>query len=196
MTVRAFKVIVIGGSTGGYDALKAILTELPGGFPLPIVVVIHVGADSGGLLPELLARSCAMEVCEAEDKLDLKPGRVHVAPAGYHLLLEADATLSLSVDGKVCGVRPSVDVLFESAALAFGPRVLGVVLSGANEDGAAGARAIADAGGMTLAQDPGSARAQEMPAAAVAAGGVSHVIPLSELGARLRDLVGGCKAVT
>jgi len=189
MDTRHFDVIVIGCSAGGFEALRTILQPLPKDFPVPIVVVSHVAPDFGELLAELLGRRCAMAVCEAEDKSPLLPRTIHVAPAGYHLLLEADRTFSLSVDAKVCGVRPSVDVLFESAADGFGGGVIGIVLTGANDDGAHGLRMIHDAGGLGLVQDPAEAKSPEMPLAAIAAGGADFVVPLGEISSRLLELI-------
>lgn len=191
MGARRFNLIVMGGSSGGYEALRTILSELPADFPVPIVVVSHVSADSGLLLPELLDHHCALTAREAEDKAPLAPARIQVAPPGYHLLVEADGTFSLSVDPKVRGVRPSIDVLFESAADAYGAGVIGVVLTGANDDGAQGLRAISDAGGIGIVQDPKEARAPEMPEAAIAAGGADHVLPLAAIPGLLLTLIGG-----
>ena len=188
MGVRHYDVIVIGASSGGYEALRTILSELPATFPVPVVVVSHVTPDSGQLLPDLLGYHCALAVREAEDKAELAPACVQVAPPGYHLLIEEDETFSLSVDAKVCGSRPSIDVLFESAADAFGGRVIGIVLTGANDDGARGLRAIADGGGVGIVQDPEEAHAPEMPAAAIAAGGARFVLPLAEIPGLLLEL--------
>jgi two-component system chemotaxis response regulator CheB len=161
------EVIVIGGSAGALDALFALLPALPSPLAVPIVVVIHVPPTSPSLLPELLARICARRVVEVEDKLALAPHTIYVAPPNYHVLLERDRTLALSVDPPVHFSRPSIDVVFESAADAFGPAAIGVVLSGASEDGARGLARIHQAGGIALIQDPATARHAEMPAAAV-----------------------------
>ena len=138
MDARTFELIAIGCSAGGFHALRTVLEALPHGFPVPLVVVCHVGDDGHDRLAELLGRHCAIAVEEVEDKVALTPRTVHVAPAGYHLLLEGDRSFSLSVDPKVCGVRPSVDVLFDSVADALPGRAIGVILTGSNQDGAHG----------------------------------------------------------
>ena len=182
------ELIVIGCSAGGFEALRMILGALPSGFPVPVIVVCHVGDDGSDRLAELLGRFCRIAVEEAEDKAPLRPRTVHVAPAGYHLLLEADRSFSLSVDPKVCGVRPSVDVLFESAADALPGRIIGVVLTGANQDGALGLKAIRESGGLGVVQEPESAVASAMPAAAIAIAGADHVAPLAAIGPLLVQL--------
>ena len=187
--IRGPEIVVIGCSAGGFHALQAVLNPLPAGFPLPVVVVSHLGTDHGPLLSDLLSRTCALLVREAEDKALLEPGVVQVAAPNYHLLLEAGGSLALSVDPKVCGVRPSIDVLFESAAEAFGPGVIGVVLTGANDDGARGLRRIRDAGGIGIVQYPEDAYAGTMPEAAIAGGGADHVLPLAEIAGLLCRLV-------
>ena len=177
--------VAIGCSAGGLEALRRLLAPLPADFAPAIVVVAHLSPDGGSLLPSLLASHCRLPVVEAEDKMAVRPGRVHIAPPGYHLLVEADQTLALSVDDKVCNVRPSVDVLFESAADAWGAGLVGVVLTGANSDGARGLRAIKAAGGRGLAQDPGEALADTMPLAAIATGAVDQVLGLGAMAAAL-----------
>lgn len=161
--------IVIGASAGGIEALSAILPQLPRDFARPVMVVIHLPPDRRSLLAELFAAKCAMAVCEADDKVPIVPGTVYFAPADYHLLVETDGRLSLSSEEPVLFSRPSIDVLFETAAEAYGPGLVGVVLSGANEDGAQGLKAIVAAGGRGIVQAPEQARSAEMPLAARAA---------------------------
>ena len=163
-------VIAVGASAGALEALRDLLPPLPREFPVPIVVVVHVPPDRESGLPAVLARECRVAVVEAEDKMPLAAGQVAFAPPDYHLLIEAHGALALSADAAIQFSRPSIDVLFESAADAFGPRVLGILLSGANSDGARGLAAIARAGGLTWVQSPASARVSTMPEAALASG--------------------------
>src|SRR5690606_21562037 len=158
-------------------ALERVLAQLPADFGLPVVVAQHRDADAdAGLLPSLLDHHSALTVADAEDKSPLEPGRVLLGPPGYHIPAVAPADpahdrgwVSLSVDDPVQFARPSIDVLFQSAAEAFGPRAIGVVLTGSNADGAEGLAAIARRGGLTVVQDPGTAERAEMPRAALAA---------------------------
>lgn len=182
------RVIAIGVSAGAVDALAAILPALPAGFPYPILVVVHIREDRDSMLVDLFDRQCALTVCEAEDKLPLAGGVVYFAPSDYHLLVEADGWLALSVDDPVNFSRPSIDVLFESAAQAFGSRLVGIVLTGANRDGAHGLRSIVDAGGSAIAQDPNSAYAATMPQAAIAACPEAQPMTLEQIATYLRDL--------
>ena len=186
-TRRRFRGVVIGCSAGGLEALRRVLAPLPPTFNLPVVVVAHTAADSGGLLPSLLDRACALSVVEAEEKMPAQPGRVYVAPPGYHLLIEEDETFSLSVDDKVCNVRPSIDVLFESAADVWGDGLIGVILTGANSDGTAGLKAIKGLGGYGIAEEPKTAYAETMPQSAISAGVVDRVLSL--------DVIGECLVV-
>ena len=185
---RRFRAVVVGCSAGGLEALRRLLAPLPAGFPLPIVVVAHTSADAGGLLPELLDRVTPLPVVEAEEKMPVEPGRVHVAPPGYHLLIEADESFALSVDDKVRNVRPSIDVLFESAADVWGDGLIGVILTGANSDGTDGLTAIKRQGGTTYAEDPDAAYAETMPRSAIAAGVVDRVLPLDSIAGALAAL--------
>lgn len=181
-------VAVIGCSAGGLAALQRLLRPLPADLRIPIVIVSHTAPDGAGMLPRLLARECVLPVTEAEERGPVAPGRVHVAPPNYHLLIEPGFTFSLSVDAKVCNVRPAVDVLFVSAAAAYRRRVAGVVLTGANADGADGLRAIAETGGVCLVQDPGTAEAEAMPRAALAAVPGAKALSLSAIAAELVEL--------
>ena len=183
----AFELIAVGGSWGGTRALASVLEALPEGFDLPIVVTLHRRASGDELLERALARSSKLEVVAATDKEPLRPGHVYVAPADYHLLVER-GHLALSTDDLVQFARPSIDVLFESAADAYGERAVGVLLTGVNEDGAAGLARIAAAGGFTVAQDPATAERPEMPAAAVARGAARRVLELDRIGPLLAGL--------
>jgi two-component system chemotaxis response regulator CheB len=183
----AFELIVVGSSWGGMRAVASLLEPLPESFEIPIVVAQHRPPGREELLEQVLARSSKLEVLAAHDKEPLHPGRVYVAPADYHLLVEP-GHLALSTDEPVQFSRPSIDVLFESAATSYGERVIGVLLTGANEDGAAGMARIAAAGGFTVAQDPATADRPEMPAAAVALGAARKVLELERIGPFLARL--------
>jgi two-component system, chemotaxis family, protein-glutamate methylesterase/glutaminase len=158
--------VVVGGSAGAIEVLGELLPVLPWNFALPVIVVLHLLARRTSLLPQLFAQRCAVPVREPVDKQPIDPG-VWFAPPDYHLLVEADRTFSLSIDEPVKFSRPSIDVLFESAARTYGNKLLGVVLTGANDDGAAGASAIRKCGGVLAVQSPETAVASEMPRAAI-----------------------------
>lgn len=163
--------VVVGCSLGGLNALQVLLGGLPRGFATPIVLVQHRGKHPDEALSRLLGAHSALEVREPLDKERIQSGHVYVAPADYHLLVER-GTLALSTEAPVNYARPSIDVLFESAAESYGAGVIAVVLTGANHDGAAGARAIQARGGRVLVQDPSGAESRPMPLAAIAATGV------------------------
>ena len=182
MEARSVELIALGASAGGIAALMTVLEALPRGFPVPLVVIVHLGENDDNQLAPLLARHSAIAVEEVEDKTPLTPRTVHLAAPGYHLLLERDRSFALSVDPKVCGVRPSVDVLFESVADALPGRAIGVILTGSNQDGARGLKAIRDSGGIAVVQDPADAFAPAMPAAALATAGADHIVPLAGIG--------------
>lgn len=185
MAEKRYEAVVVGASAGGIQALKALLSALPARFGLRMAVVQHIDASSNGYLTDILARDCRIPVTEAQDKADFRPGTVYLAPAGYHLLVEPDHTLSLSVDEKVNYCRPAIDPLFESAADAFGPALIGVVLTGANKDGAGGLQYVRAKGGRTIVQDPATAQVSFMPRAALDAGPVDDVAPLPRIAALL-----------
>jgi two-component system chemotaxis response regulator CheB len=185
----ALGLVVIGGSWGGTRAARILLGKLPRDFGAPVVLVLHRGPDSDdAMLARNLAKACALRVADAEDKDPLQAGGVLIAPAGYHLLVE-DATVALSTDEAVHFSRPSIDVTFESASRAYGEGVAAVILSGANDDGAAGCARIAATGGRVLVQDPATADRSEMPEAALAAcPELDLVAEPDALGARLAEL--------
>lgn len=184
---RGIDAVAIGASAGGVEMLSALLPVLPATCPVSFFVVVHIPRERPSLLAEIFAAKCRLPVREAEDKEPVQPGTVYFAPSDYHLLIDRGAALALSEDEPVHFSRPSIDVLFESAADIYGERLLGLVLTGANEDGAAGLAAIARAGGRTLVQEPGSAAAAYLPEAALAAGPVDHVLtPL-----QLREVFAG-----
>lgn len=180
---RAYELIVVGTSLGGMRALETILHGLPPDFPLPLAVVQHRGTDgeSPSPLPSLLQRHTPLPVSEANDKEPMVGGRVYLAPPDYHLLVDERRRFALSVDDRVLFARPSIDMLFESAADVYRDRVLGVVLTGASADGAQGAARIKRRGGTVVAQDPTTAESGVMPRAAIAACPVDRVLPLAEI---------------
>lgn len=163
------RAIVIGGSAGGVSALLRILPRLRPGLPAPVLVVLHLPPGRESALASVFNSHPGLPAKEAEDKEPLLPARVYFAPPGYHLLVERDARLSLSADEPVLFSRPSIDVLFESAADAFGPGLLGVVLSGASSDGARGLAAVVRHGGRAVVQTPASSEMPVMPLAALRA---------------------------
>ena len=180
--------VVMGASAGAVEALSAILPALPAGFALPILVVVHLPPDKRSALPELFAAKSRLRVKEAEDKEPIEAGFVYFAPPNYHLLVEREGCLSLCGDEPVLYSRPSIDVLFESAADAFGGAVAGVVLTGGNSDGAKGLRAIQRAGGLAIVQDPETAEVPAMPAAALEQCPEARKTSLRDLAPLLQDL--------
>jgi len=179
--------VAVGTSWGGLSAMTKLLGGLPQDFPIPIVIVQHRGKDSNELLSQLLQDSTDLTVCEIEDKDALSPGRVHVAPANYHVMLEPGYA-SLTIEEPVRYSRPSIDVMFDSAAATYGPTAIGVVLTGANEDGARGLAHIIERGGRALVQDPKTAEIPIMPNAAIKAAPTAEVLPLDRLAPRLIEL--------
>jgi two-component system chemotaxis response regulator CheB len=172
-------IIVIGGSFGGMHALEVILSSFPKSFAIPIAIVLHRHAQSGEILTKQIQKYTELTVREPEDKEPIVPG-VFVAPAGYHLLVEP-GWFGLSLDPPEIYARPAIDVLFESAAHAFGQQVLGVILTGASADGARGTACIREYGGMMVAQNPATAESPRMPGAAIAVG-VDLTLELTSIG--------------
>lgn len=186
--MKPIEAIAIGGSAGALEALGAILPALPKGFPLPIVVVLHIPPNKPSYLADVLGSMCALPVKEAEDKEPFAPGAVYVAPPDYHVLIEKQRCLSLSVDAPVLFSRPAIDVLFESAADAYGERLVGVLLAGGSADGALGLARIKRAGGIALVQAPHTAAVRTMPEAALNLGDVDHALSPNALGVFLAKL--------
>ncbi len=182
--------VVIGASAGAVEALSAILPLLPEQYPLALLVVVHLPPYQESAIVELFQGRCRLQVKEAEDKEPVAPGTIYFAPPNYHLLVEAERRLSLSIEEPVLFCRPAVDVLFESAADVYGPRLAGIILTGANADGAAGLRAVCAAGGVGLVQDPRLAQAPAMPQAALQSCPAARRMSLAEIGAFLRGLPG------
>lgn len=180
--------IVIGASAGGIEALSVLLPALPSDLQAPVFIVLHLPRDRTSLLVDIFGPRCALPVREAEDKEPVKPGTVYFAPADYHLLIDRGATLALSADALVHFSRPSIDVLFESAADIYGPRLLGIILSGANQDGAEGLATVHRAGGVTVVQSPEGASATYMLESALARTDADFVTSLEGIAAILRAL--------
>jgi two-component system chemotaxis response regulator CheB len=180
--------VVVGGSAGSFDPLMKVLSALPRDFALPVVIVLHVAPRKPSLLAHVLGPHCCLPVKEVDDKEAVEPGNVYVAPPNYHLLMEKTGRFSLSVDDLVHFSRPSIDVLFESAADAYGASLVGVLLSGANEDGARGISRIKAAGGTTIVQAPASAQAPTMPEAALRLTQPDYVLPGTDIGGLLARL--------
>lgn len=180
--------VVIGTSAGGLAALSVLVAGLEATFRLPLLVVQHIPSGVPTQLAEIFQRKTGLHVKEADEKEAVRGGTLYFAAPGYHLLVEQDTSLSLSQDDSVHFSRPSIDVLFESAADAWGERVAGILLTGANEDGAAGLEAIHRAGGLTIVQDPDEAEVDSMPRAALQRFAPDYILPLRDIHRLLREL--------
>ncbi|HEY9227202.1 MAG TPA: chemotaxis protein CheB [Gemmatimonadaceae bacterium] len=189
----AYEIVVAGTSWGGLNALRELLGGLPRAFALPLVVVQHRHRQSNELLTNFLQDRTGLPVTEVEDKSPIVPGGVHIAPPDYHLLIEP-GFFSLSTDEPVRYSRPSIDVTFASAADAYGDRTVGVVLTGANDDGARGLKRISDRGGLAVVQLPSTAESPAMPAAAIRAVSGARVLPVLEIAQLLATLPVGTGA--
>jgi two-component system chemotaxis response regulator CheB len=183
-----YDAVVVGASWGALRALRTLLSGLPSTFELPMIIVPHRGRDSEHLLADLLKDCSHMPVSEVDDKDVIEPGHVYLAPANYHLLVDDDHHFALSTDEPVRYSRPSIDVTFESVADVYGPRSVGVVLTGANEDGSRGLRRIADRGGLAMVQDPATAESPLMPTSALKAVPEALVLPLEGISDHLATL--------
>lgn len=179
---RNYRAVVIGVSAGGLGALRTILSLLKENLSVPVIIVQHTSPNSGDYMVRHLDSLSKLKVKEADEKEKLEAGKAYVAPANYHLLVESDETLSLSVDERVNYSRPSIDVLFESASDVFGDSLIGIVLTGANSDGSAGLKKIKDSGGLAVVQEPRSAEVPAMPQAAIeAVGKPDHILSLENI---------------
>ncbi len=185
---RRIAAALIGASAGSIDALRVILPGLEPGAGFAVLLVIHLSPEAPNLVPELLSEICRLPVTEAESAEPIEPGHIYMAPPDYHMTVEADHTLSLSTEPPVNYSRPSVDVLFESAAEVYGARSLGIILSGANADGARGLRTVKRRGGITLVEDPESAQFPDMPRAAVITAAPDFVFRLDMIAGFLGQL--------
>lgn len=184
---KEFKAIVIGTSAGGLSALSILLEKLPPDYPLPIVIVQHRAKDQNSLMEEVLQPKCKIKIKQADEKEKIKKGIVYIAPPDYHLLIESDFTFSLSSDALVLYSRPSIDVLFESAAIAYRDTLIGIILTGANTDGTSGLQCIKKYGGLTIAQSPAEAEFPRMPGAAINKGAAMLILTLKEIQKNLLD---------
>ncbi|MFN3438884.1 MAG: chemotaxis protein CheB [Acidovorax sp.] len=183
-----YDAIVVGGSSGAIDALVRLLPALPTTLRAAMLIVMHLPRDRRSLLADIFRQRCALPLQEAQDKDAITPGTVYFAPPDYHLLVDAGPRIALSVDAPVHYSRPSIDVLFESAADEYGDRLVGILLSGANEDGARGLEAIGAAGGLVVVQDPTTAPMPAMPQAALSRGAAHHVLAPPGIADLLTDL--------
>ncbi len=177
----ALEVVVIGVSAGGMSVLSEIFQQLRPDFRLPLLIVQHLHPHQGNFHIEYFSEIAPIPVQEMEEKQPIHPARIYFAPANYHALIESDKTFALSVDEKVNYARPSIDVLFETASEVFQHHLLGIILTGANRDGAKGLRQIADFGGITIVQDPDTAQFAAMPQFALEATPSSQALNLSEI---------------
>ena len=185
---RRIDAVVIGTSAGGVEALSVLLPALPSSSRVPVFVVIHLPRDQPSLLPAIFSAKCSVAVREAQDKEPVEPGTVYFAPPDYHLLLDAGPQLALSADEPVHYSRPSIDVLFESAADVYRTRLMGIILTGANRDGASGLDAVHRAGGLTVVQEPADAYAPAMAEAALGQHPVDFLLSLADIAELLRGL--------
>jgi two-component system chemotaxis response regulator CheB len=189
---RDYEAVAVGVSAGGLEALKRILSRLPKNFNRPLFIVYHIHKTSDDFLVRHLNETSRLRVKQAEDKETIKPAVVYLAPPDYHLLIEWDRTIALSTAERVNYSRPSIDVLFETAADVYGEKLIGIILTGANKDGSDGARKIKAAGGFVVVQDPETAEMDTMPRAAIAAAEPQLILSLEEIAEFLANLKQDC----
>ncbi len=185
---RKFEAVVIGASAGGLSAIGQILSGLDQAFPFPVLVTKHIGSDGQSGTAEVLAKETPLAVKEAMDKHVIVAGQVYLAPSNYHMLVEDKELICLNSDERVCHVRPAVDVLFQSAADVYKDRLIAVILTGANNDGAEGVKAVKKKGGLTIVQSLESAEVMVMPKAAIATNCIDYVLPLDEISIFLNSI--------
>lgn len=183
----AYRAVVIGASAGALQALSEILPQLAAPYALPVFIVVHMPSDRKSILAEILQAKCALPVKEAEDKELIENGTVYLAAPDYHLLVEEDGYVSLSTEEPVLYSRPSIDVLFETAAEAYGDGLIGIILTGSNEDGAAGLACVAEKGGIVIVQSPETAQFSFMPQAAIAAVPTAQILGINQISTFLRE---------
>lgn len=183
-----YKAVVVGSSAGGLNALKNLIRNLDKDFSIPVIIVQHISPDSENYLVHILNDLKRLKVKEADEKEVAAEGHAYVAPPNYHLLVEPDGSFTLTVDERVNYARPSIDVLFETAAETFRDKLIGIILTGANNDGSRGLKKIKDMGGMAIVQDPSTAEVDSMPRAAIQACRVDHVLSIEEIAAFLNKL--------
>lgn len=186
--MKGCNALVIGGSAGSLDVLIKVLPDLKTSLEFPIIIVIHRKKGADSLLADLLATKTSIHVLEIEEKEAILPGKIYIVPSDYHLLIEKDFTFSLDYSEKVNYSRPSIDVTFQSAAEAYGDKLVCLLLSGSNADGVNGLAIVKDYGGEVCVQDPASAQVDFMPAQAIARIKVDHILPIQEMAAYINDL--------
>ncbi|MCB0037721.1 MAG: chemotaxis protein CheB [Anaerolineales bacterium] len=185
----AYELVVIGVSTGAFETLRILLPVFPADYTLPIVVVQHLHPwQTENTLLSTYDKMCPLAVIEAQEKERIQGGAIYFAPANYHLLVEDDFTFALSIDARVHYVRPSIDVFLESAVDVYGAAVVGVILTGANQDGAAGMRRVKKRGGLTIVEDPQTAVVKTMPQATLEATQIDYILPIDQIGQLLCGL--------
>jgi two-component system chemotaxis response regulator CheB len=184
-----YRALVIGASAGGLGALGKILPKFPADFPLSVIIVQHISPDSDSYLVKYFQKNCQMEVGEIEDKTRICKQKIFFAPPNYHVLIDFDNSFSLSIDEKVNFSRPSIDVLFETAADYFKDSLIGLILTGANNDGALGMKKIKENGGYCIVQNPKTAEVDTMPLKAIEAAEVDQVLELEEIGDFIINLI-------
>ena len=184
----SYKAIVIGASAGGFFALKKLIPMLPEDFSFPVFIVQHISPTSDNYMAKFLDNLANLTVKEADEKEIITAGYVYIAPPNYHLLIEEDFSISLSTDEKKNYSRPSIDILFETATYAYGEDLIGIVLTGANSDGANGLLSIKKAGGFCIVQDPSEAEAEAMPLAAIKSSDPHKILKIEEIGKLLIEL--------
>ena len=189
-TGNKYELVIIGGSSGGIEALLKMIPELSPGFRIPIVIIMHQSRSSRSSLAEVLQSRTKLIVREPEDKEKILPGHIYVSPPDYHLLIEEDRTFSYSFSELVNYSRPSIDVLFECAADVYRERLVGILITGSNHDGAAGMKRIKDMGGLTIVEDPATADSPTMPQAALKLSKIDLVLPIKETAKKLNSLAG------
>ena len=182
------KAIVMGASFGGMESVKKVITGLPSDFKIPIAVVLHIGNNNIDTYMSLLERHSHYKVKESEEKESLKEQTVYFAPPNYHLLIEEDFTLSLSTDEKVNFSRPAIDVLFETAAWSVKDNLIGILLTGSNNDGAAGLQTIKENGGTTIVENPETAFAKTMPETAIKLSNPDYILDLQDIPAKIIEV--------
>ena len=185
-----YEAVVVGVSSGGMEVLSTILPLLPSDFEFPIIIVQHMHSSSDNYLAQSLDKKSRIAVVEAHEKDVIKGGTAYIAPPNYHLLIELDRTFTLDVSPRVNYARPSIDVLFESAADVYGDKLIGIILTGANFDGCQGLKMIKERGGVAIVQDPATAQAVSMPREAIAVTAVDFILPPKGIAAMLLDLSG------
>jgi two-component system, chemotaxis family, protein-glutamate methylesterase/glutaminase len=186
--MNKYSAIVIGMSAGGLDVLMQLFVNLKDSFPMPVILVQHLHPESMSELPDILSRYTGMKVKECTANVKIDSGTIYTAPANYHILIERDKTISLSCEEKVNYSRPSIDMLFESAAYVWTGELIGILLTGANNDGAAGMRKIKELGGLTIAENPQTAEYPTMPQSAIDNGGVDLILNIEEIQNFLENL--------